>query len=61
MSFLSRLFRRSVKVGLALSGGATHGAAHVGVLRVLEREGIRPDYIAGTSAGAIVGAISAPP
>lgn len=56
MSFWSRLLRRPVKVGLALSGGATHGAAHVGVLRVLEREGIRPDFIAGTSAGAIVGA-----
>lgn len=43
-------------VGLALSGGAVRGAAHVGVLQVLEREGIRPDIVAGTSVGALVGA-----
>ncbi len=56
MPFWSQWFKKVDKVGLALSGGATHGAAHVGVLRVLEREGIRPYCIAGTSAGAIVGA-----
>lgn len=44
------------KIGLALSGGATFGAAHVGVLQVLEENGIRPDLVAGTSAGALVGA-----
>jgi NTE family protein len=44
------------KWGLALGGGSVRGAAHVGVLAVLEREGIRPDVIAGTSAGAVVGA-----
>ncbi len=43
-------------VGLALSGGAVRGAAHVGVLQVLEREGIRPAVVAGTSVGALVGA-----
>jgi len=43
-------------IGLALSGGATRGAAHIGVLQVLAREGIHPDIIAGNSAGAIVGA-----
>ncbi len=42
-------------VGLALSGGAARGMAHVGVLRVLEEQGIPLDFIAGTSAGAIVG------
>jgi NTE family protein len=42
-------------VGLALSGGAARGMAHVGVLRVLEEHGIPVDFIAGTSAGAIVG------
>jgi len=36
-------------VGLALGGGGTRGAAHVGVLKVLEKEGIPIDYIAGTS------------
>ncbi|HEX8775703.1 MAG TPA: patatin-like phospholipase family protein [Pyrinomonadaceae bacterium] len=43
------------KVGLALSGGAARGLAHVGVLRVLAEHGIPIDYIAGTSAGALVG------
>jgi NTE family protein len=47
------------KLGLALSGGGSRGAAHVGVLRVLEQAHIRPDYIAGTSCGAIVGAFYA--
>ena len=43
-------------VGLALGGGGARGMAHVGVIRVLEREGIDIDCIAGTSAGALVGA-----
>ncbi len=44
------------KVGLALSGGAARGFAHVGVLRVLQKEGIPIDMIAGTSSGAVMGA-----
>jgi predicted acylesterase/phospholipase RssA len=44
-------------IGLALGGGGTRGAAHVGVLRVLEEEGIPIDCIAGTSMGAIVGGL----
>lgn len=47
------------KIGLALSGGAARGLAHVGVLDVLHKEGIPIDFIAGTSAGAIMGAIYA--
>jgi len=47
------------KVGLALGGGAARGLAHVGVLEVLEREGVPVDMIAGTSAGAAVGALYA--
>lgn len=47
------------RVGLALSGGGARGAAHVGVLRVLERERIPIDYIAGTSMGSIVGGMYA--
>jgi len=43
------------RIGIALGGGAVRGAAHIGVLRLLEREGIRPDFIAGTSVGAIIG------
>lgn len=46
-----------MKWGLALSGGALRGAVHIGVLEVLEEEGIRPDMIAGTSAGSLVGAL----
>jgi len=47
------------KVGLVLGGGGARGAAHVGVLKVIERERIPIDYIAGTSMGAIVGALYA--
>ena len=47
------------KVGLALSGGAARGLAHIGVLDVLQKEGIPIDMIAGTSAGALVGAVYA--
>lgn len=47
------------KLGLALSGGAAKGFAHIGVLKVLEEEGIRPDFIAGTSMGSIVGGLYA--
>ena len=47
------------KVGLALGGGAVRGLAHIGVLEILEREGIPIDAIAGTSVGAEVGALYA--
>ena len=47
------------KVGLALGTGAARGLAHIGVLEVLEREGIPIDMIAGTSAGAAIGAVYA--
>jgi len=50
---------KDVKVGLVLSGGGAKGFAHVGVLKVLEKAGIRIDYIAGTSMGAIVGGLYA--
>ncbi len=43
------------RIGLALGGGGARGLAHIGVLRVLEREGIRPAVICGTSSGAIIG------
>lgn len=45
----------SGKIGLALGGGAARGWAHIGVLRALEKAGIRPDIIAGTSIGAVIG------
>jgi NTE family protein len=44
-------------IALALGGGGTRGAAHVGVLRVFEKENIPIDYIVGTSMGAIVGGL----
>jgi NTE family protein len=50
---------RKLKVGLALGGGYARGLAHVGVLEVLEREGIPVDMIAGTSIGALVGGLYA--
>ena len=47
------------KLGLALGGGAARGFAHIGVLQVLEEEGIRPDLVVGTSAGSLVAAFYA--
>lgn len=44
-----------VKIGLALGGGAARGWAHIGVVKALHAAGIRPDIIAGTSIGAVVG------
>lgn len=49
----------SPTIGLALSGGAALGFAHIGVLKVLEEEGIPVSYIAGNSMGAMVGGIYA--
>lgn len=46
----------SRKIGLALGGGAARGYAHIGVLKILEREHIPVDLIAGTSMGSLVGA-----
>ncbi len=48
-----------VKVGLVLSGGGAKGFAHIGVLKVIEEAGVRIDYIAGTSMGAIIGGLYA--
>ncbi|MCE7053418.1 patatin-like phospholipase family protein [Algoriphagus sp. AGSA1] len=45
------------KIGLVLSGGGAKGIAHVGILKSLEKAGIRPDYIVGTSMGAVVGGL----
>ncbi|MCD4741659.1 MAG: patatin-like phospholipase family protein [Desulfobacteraceae bacterium] len=58
------IFRRkkkipSKKVGLALGSGSARGWAHIGVIRALAEAGVRVDYIAGTSIGALVGAVYA--
>ena len=54
--FLNRKVKRRPLVGLALSGGGARGLAHIGVLRVLERENIPVDFLAGTSMGGIIAA-----
>lgn len=47
------------RIGLVLSGGGARGFAHIGLLRVLERHGVEADVVAGTSMGAILGALHA--
>ncbi|WP_229239615.1 patatin-like phospholipase family protein [Echinicola soli] len=47
------------KIGLVLSGGGAKGIAHVGVIKAMEEAGIRPDYIVGTSMGAVIGGLYA--
>ena len=50
---------KPVKIALALGGGAARGFAHIGVIKALEAQGIRPEIVTGTSAGAVVGALYA--
>lgn len=50
---------RPPKIGLALGGGAARGFAHIGVLQVLEEQGIKPDLVVGTSAGSVVATLYA--
>jgi NTE family protein len=50
---------RRARVGVALGGGSARGYAHIGVLCALERRGVRPDVVVGTSFGAVVGALYA--
>jgi NTE family protein len=46
-------------LGLAFSGGGFRGLAHIGVLHALVRHGLKPDFVAGTSAGSLIGALCA--
>jgi NTE family protein len=50
---------RPPRLGLALGGGAARGFAHIGVIQELERAGVRPDLVAGTSAGSLVATLYA--
>ena len=56
---LTEAMAQGPKIGLVLGGGGAKGAAEVGVLKVLEEAGIKPDYICGTSIGSIVGGLYA--
>ena len=60
---MKRIFRffqkRKLRWGLVLMGGGARGLAHVGVLDVLQKEGLSPDMIVGTSMGAIIGGLFA--
>ncbi len=47
------------KIGLALGGGAARGFAHIGVIKALEVQGIKPDLVVGTSAGSVIAALYA--
>ena len=51
--------KRKPKIGLVLSGGGAKGFAHIGVLKVLEEQGVEISYIGGTSMGAIIGGLYA--
>ncbi len=57
--FLVSHFSYGQSVGLVLSGGGAKGAAHIGVIRALEEEGIPINFITGTSIGAIIGGLYA--
>jgi NTE family protein len=53
------IFKKEYKLGIALGGGSAKGLAHIGVLKVLNEEGIKIHSISGTSIGSIVGGIYA--
>ena len=58
-TFRNRLFclqKRGKKLGLALGGGSVRGLAHIGILKVFEKEKIPIHFLAGTSIGALIGA-----
>ena len=55
----NNILSSSGKVGLALGSGSARGWSHIGVIRALEEAGVTVDYIAGTSIGALVGAVYA--
>ncbi len=48
-----------IRIGLALGGGAAKGFAHIGVIKMLEANGFKPEVVSGTSAGSLVGALYA--
>ena len=59
LSFGQEVAKKDIKVGLVLSGGGAKGLAHIGALKTIDSLGIKIDYVAGTSMGAIVGSLYA--
>uniref|UniRef100_UPI00359C8F7C patatin-like phospholipase family protein n=1 Tax=Bacteroides caccae TaxID=47678 RepID=UPI00359C8F7C len=57
IAYATPVDREKKKVAVVLSGGGAKGTAHIGALKVLEEVGIQPDYIVGTSMGAIIGGL----
>ncbi|MBI9060886.1 MAG: patatin-like phospholipase family protein [Marinilabiliaceae bacterium] len=53
------LLAQRPKIGLALSGGGAKGMAHIGILKAIDKAGLKVDYITGTSMGSIIGAMYA--
>jgi len=58
-TFSQEHHNKDQKIGLVLSGGGAKGLAHIGVLKVIDSLGIKVDYVAGTSMGAIIGSLYA--
>lgn len=59
ISFSARARKREPKIGLALGSGSARGLAHIGVIRAIEESGISVDVVAGSSIGALIGAVYA--
>ena len=53
------MFGQKVKIGIAFGGGGTRGFTHLGAIKAFEEFGLKFDFIAGTSAGSLVGAFYA--
>lgn len=58
-SFVNSVNAQRPKIGLTLSGGGAKGLAHVGILQAIDSAGLKVDYITGTSAGSMIGAMYA--
>jgi NTE family protein len=59
LSGCSTVSHKKPVIGLALGGGAARGFAHIGVIKALEANGIKPDLVVGTSAGSVIAALYA--
>ena len=59
MKMFNLFNRKDIKIGIAFGGGGARGFSHLGVIKALEEFGIRFDYVAGTSAGSLIGAFYA--